>query len=70
MVGEDLQLNGQVDLADTDAVRNIDDGWREVQDAGHTGSNKGIGSLLGCCAWRGDDADGDRTDLSVHHSRP
>ena len=63
VIGEDLELNGEVDLADADAVRNVDDRRSEVQDAGHASSNERIGGILGRRAGGGDHADRDVAGL-------
>jgi hypothetical protein len=57
VIREDLKLNSEVDLSHADAVRNVDDRRGEVQDAGHTGGDKGIGGILSGCAGGGDHAD-------------
>ena len=59
VVGEDLQLDRQVDLAHVDALGHGDHGGGEVEDAGDTGSDQAVGDLLGHRGRGGDDGDRD-----------
>ena len=54
VVGEDLQLDGQVDLAHVDAVGHRQHGRREVQDAADAGRDQPVADVLGRDrrAWR------------------
>jgi hypothetical protein len=58
VVGQDLQLGGEVDLAHDDVVGDRDEAGCEVQDRSHAGGDQTIGDLLGGCGRGGDDADG------------
>src|SRR5436190_17103907 len=44
---EDLQLDREVDLAEADAVGDVEDGGGEVQDAAHAGGDEAVGDVLG-----------------------
>src|SRR5262249_45461788 len=59
VVGEDLQLDREVDLAHVDAVGHRDHGRREVEDAADPGLDHPVGDVLGGAGRGGDDADGD-----------
>ena len=59
VVGEDLQLDRQVDLADVDALGHRDHGRGEVEDAGDAGGDHPVGDVLGRGRGRGDHADRD-----------
>ena len=59
VVGEDLQLDGQVDLADVDTVGHRQHGRGEVQDARDAGVDHPVGDVLGGEGRGGDDADRD-----------
>ncbi len=56
---EDLQLDGQVDLADRHAAGHREHRRGEVQDRRHAGEHEPVGDLLGHAARGGDHADGD-----------
>src|SRR5262245_36362161 len=58
VVGEDLQLDREVDLAHVDAVGHRDHGRREVEDAADSGLDHPVGDVLGGAGRGGDDADG------------
>src|SRR5690606_28173737 len=49
--GEDLQLDGEIDLAHVDAVRDGQHGRREVEDGGDPGGHQPVADLL--CGARG-----------------
>ena len=57
--GEDLQLDGEVDLADVDAVGDGQHARREVEDAADAGGDEPVADVLGGGGRGGDDADGD-----------
>ena len=57
--GEDLQFQGQVDLAQGGLGRDRDDGGREVQDRTDPGRQQLVGYGLGGRGRGGDDPDGD-----------
>jgi hypothetical protein len=63
VVAEDLQFDGEVDLANTDAVRYPDDRRREVEQTGDTCRNERVGGGLRGGPGSGDDADGDVAGL-------
>ena len=60
VVRQDLQLDGQVDLAHVDLVGDVQDRRREVQDAGDPAGDHPVGDVLGGDRRGGDHADRDR----------
>ena len=58
--GEDLQLDGEVDLAHVDPVRHREHAGREVEDAGHAGGDQLVGDRLRGGGRGGDHPDRDR----------
>ena len=64
--GEDLQLGGEVDLAERDPGRHLEVGRGEVQDRGDAGRDQPVADLLGGGGRGGDDAD--RHLLLLHHA--
>ena len=67
VIGEDLQLDREVDLADVDAVGHGDDRRREVEDAGDAGGHERVGDVLRGLGGGGDD--GDRDVVATHDLR-
>ena len=59
MIGKDLQLDRQVDLAHINAAGHLDEGRCEVEDASDSGLHQAVGNLLGSLSRSSDDADGD-----------
>ena len=57
MEREDLQLRGEVDLAQADPVGGAEDGGREVEDARDPGGDEPVADLLRRRRGRGDDPD-------------
>ena len=62
---EDLQLHGEVDLADLDAARHLQHDRREVEDAAHAGRDEPVAHRLRGLRRRGDHADRDAA-LGAH----
>src|SRR5439155_27222022 len=59
VVGQDLELDRQVDLADGHVVGNGDHRGGEVEDGGDAGGHHAVGHLLRVTGRDRDDADGD-----------
>jgi hypothetical protein len=59
VVAQDLQLDGQVDLAHADAPRHGEYNRSEVEDARDPSPDEAVGGILGRCRRRGDDTDAD-----------
>src|SRR5258706_10755011 len=67
VIAEDLQLDGEVDLANLDGAWHGEHNRSEVQDAGDAGTHQAIGCVLRRAGRGGDDTDADA--LRLHDLR-